>query len=340
MIQPGDGVNTLDSDAQSITVTKAETPKLTVTQPEEAGGTGSVNATAAHEYSADDGANWADCTEGQTLASGAYLIRVKAVGTALASDAQSVIITSFLPDAGGTEYVIDGRTVKTELDVSGETTPDVMVSGLDVEAAAQSAGEGAGATVTLSMSVETKSAEDAAEAGALIEIAPEESTLEFLEISVSKTVNGSTEALTETQGILEIIVPYKFKGKEYVTVYRYHNGAPEKLLKSDTKADGTYRLDKENGLIYIYTSRFSTYAIGYTQCYNLKGAIKFGSFTGKITVLLLDAQKTTIATYNSTPSGGVWNYSFTHIPKGTYYLSATWMDNGKQFSLERQISVK
>ena len=97
VVRSGDGSTTNDSDAQEISVGKAATPSLTVTQPSVIGGSGSVATTTAHEYSADDGTSWVDCEEGQTLAAGSYLIRVKASGTTLASDAQSVTIGEFDP---------------------------------------------------------------------------------------------------------------------------------------------------------------------------------------------------------------------------------------------------
>ena len=158
-------------------------------------------------------------------------------------------------------------------------------------------------------------------------------------IQLEKTVGSVTTEVDSTATVMEIVVPYSFKGKEFVTVYRYHDGAAGVLQESDTKADGTFRLDRENGLICIYTNKFSTYAIGYTQCYNLSGAVRYGRYTGEITISLLDEQRNTVGTCGSEMSGGVGSYSFTHIPKGAYYLSATWMENGRQVSLEKQINV-
>ncbi|MBO4914965.1 MAG: leucine-rich repeat protein, partial [Oscillospiraceae bacterium] len=93
----GNGSTTNDSDAQTITVGKAATPSLTVTQPSVINGKGTVATTTAHEYSADDGASWKDCEENQMFAVGSYLIRVKADGTTLASGAQSVTISEYDP---------------------------------------------------------------------------------------------------------------------------------------------------------------------------------------------------------------------------------------------------
>ena len=95
--QPGNGTTTIDSEAQTITVTKAATPSLTAAQPNTIGGTGSVPTTAAQEFSAD-GTAWTDCADETTgLAAGTYYVRVKAAGTVLASNTQSITINAYVP---------------------------------------------------------------------------------------------------------------------------------------------------------------------------------------------------------------------------------------------------
>ena len=96
VVKKGNGTTTVDSDAQTITVTKAETPDLTVTQPSVVGGNGTVATTIDHEYSNDNGSTWTDCTGNQEFAVGSYLIRVKANGTELASENQSVTIKAYI----------------------------------------------------------------------------------------------------------------------------------------------------------------------------------------------------------------------------------------------------
>ncbi|MDO4353157.1 MAG: InlB B-repeat-containing protein, partial [Clostridia bacterium] len=90
------GDTTLDSDAQTITVTKAETPKLDeldIKQPIDGRDKGSIEAKAGYEISKDGGKTYEDCTEGTTsLEPGTYYIRVKATGTVLASTAQEIVI--------------------------------------------------------------------------------------------------------------------------------------------------------------------------------------------------------------------------------------------------------
>ncbi|MBQ3378734.1 MAG: S-layer homology domain-containing protein, partial [Clostridia bacterium] len=102
VINPGNGTTTTDSAPQTITVTKADTPALTAAQPTTIGGTGTIPTTAAHEYSTD-GTTWTSCTgETANLAAGGYLVRVKASGNSLASDAQTITITEYtIPSSSG-----------------------------------------------------------------------------------------------------------------------------------------------------------------------------------------------------------------------------------------------
>ena len=119
------------------------------------------------------------------------------------------------------------------------------------------------------------------------------------------------------------------------------HGVAAALSESSSRADGTYRLDKENGFIYVYANRFSTYAIGYTQCYNIAGAIQYGDFTGDVTVSLLEGEDEKLTAYDTVSlSSGVGAYRFTHIPKGTYTLTAKWFEDTKEITLRQEIEVK
>ena len=94
----------MDSVAQTIEVTKAETPSLKVTQPTTVGGKGSISATTAHEYSTDN-ANWEACGENQELEAGKYYVRVAAKDTVLASNAQEITINAYsAPSKPGGSY--------------------------------------------------------------------------------------------------------------------------------------------------------------------------------------------------------------------------------------------
>lgn len=69
--------------------------------------------------------------------------------------------------------------------------------------------------------------------------------------------------------MLEIIISYD-TGRSGITLVRHHvdaNGKTEamSLAESMTGAGGTFYVDKDNRCIHIFASKFSTYAIGYTQ---------------------------------------------------------------------------
>ena len=76
--------------------------------------------------------------------------------------------------------------------------------------------------------------------------------------------------MSTTTNLMEIIIPYDMTGKSNITVYRNHGGSTTAFRQLSTRpvsgaaTDGTYYLDTTNHLIYVYTQKFSTYAIGYT----------------------------------------------------------------------------
>lgn len=94
----------------------------------------------------------------------------------------------------------------------------------------------------------------------------------FLDFNLMKTVEEKlgqkqTNKITDTNGVvLQIAVPYQSDKKDFV-VYRYHDGKVDAFEKLEVRAEET---DLKDGQFYvgdeyilIYTSKFSTYAIGY-----------------------------------------------------------------------------
>ncbi|MGM9573423.1 MAG: S-layer homology domain-containing protein [Hominicoprocola sp.] len=82
---------------QTIAITKAGTPNLTATQPSVINGKGSIPTTDFHEYSTNQ-ASWKPCAGKMTdLAPATYYVRVKARGTVLASTAQEITISEYVP---------------------------------------------------------------------------------------------------------------------------------------------------------------------------------------------------------------------------------------------------
>ncbi|MBP5655368.1 MAG: S-layer homology domain-containing protein [Clostridiales bacterium] len=141
VVKSGNGTTTIDSEAQQITVTQADTPELTAVQPAVIDGKGSIPTTDKHEFSTD-GTTYTACTgETADLAPGTYYVRTKASGNILASEPQEIEIKEFVagkedtPEAvfektdleggilsnvtAGMKYSLDGGT--EWLDITGTT---------------------------------------------------------------------------------------------------------------------------------------------------------------------------------------------------------------------------
>ena len=110
IMKSGNGTTTIDSDEQTITVTKAAKPALTPTLLTLTGGKGSIPTTAAHEFGTD-GMAWTPCTGAtENLDTGKYYVRVKANGTQLASETQEIDIFLYGDVNGDGKVDIDDIT--------------------------------------------------------------------------------------------------------------------------------------------------------------------------------------------------------------------------------------
>ncbi|SFW52390.1 hypothetical protein SAMN02910447_03449, partial [Ruminococcus sp. YE71] len=247
-----------------------------------------------------------------------------------------------VPTDGEINVTMPEGNVNSTITVS-KGTPDVAVGGLDDEAEAICKKSGA-KDVSVSMFVEIKTESDASNADKIRAIADPDMDLEFFDIRVESMADSVKKTMSKTNTVLEVVIPYSFKGREEVTLYRYHNGKAETLTESKSKKDGTYYFDKTNGYIYLFTDRFSTYAIGYFQCYSVTGIVKCGSFKGDATVTLLkkgengEELQSAQSILDLKESKGV--YTFEHIHKGKYILMTEWTDGGKTSVLREEINVK
>lgn len=207
-----------------------------------------------------------EAVSGQTTAQltaeteGNYLCRVTwPDGTALNSN----VVAYAPPDPGES---------KGEVEVKGDTPPVAV----DEDALKDLAGEiPAGQTVTVKLTVEKQETPADKEDIQGVVTGKKDDVL-YLDLSLLKTTahgDGAptTVAIPDTgDKVLEIAVDYDFTGKKDVTVYRKHGDDPaaalDKLTKKPTEAfaDGSFFADSANGKVYIYASKFSTYAIGYT----------------------------------------------------------------------------
>ena len=222
----------------------------------------------------------------------------------------------------------DGKT-ESKLEVVTEEGEKIgiAVGGLEEEAQAIREENPNAETVSVVMTVEYKSEEqieeEPEEAPAKnIQNSAQEKNLEFYEIKVEKTVDQATTILEETANILEIAIPYEKIHKRGLIVYSYHDDSVRTFTESDTKADGTFRVDKENKLIYVYANKFSTYAVGYTPYYRVQTALSLGSYTGKASVTIVsDADENITFTLNDADLN---NLVFPNVPKGQYTMTVTW----------------
>ncbi|MEA4895210.1 MAG: InlB B-repeat-containing protein, partial [Oscillospiraceae bacterium] len=138
-------------------------------------------------------------------------------------------------------------------------TPALTVGGLDDLAST----EKANITMTVTAKAEDKSSAEQLAIKKEVGGNPEGMYLDM-------TVKKGSDTLTSTANVLEIVIPFSFTGKTDVKVYRYHDVKAAALTKLTSKpatpfADGTFYLDTANGLIYVYASQFSTYAVTYAN---------------------------------------------------------------------------
>lgn len=98
------------------------------------------------------------------------------------------------------------------------------------------------------------------------------------ELTTSQTVDMYLDARLLCNGtsigssnntVLEIIIPYDFSSKNNIQVLRYHDGAASALTKLTSQpttdyVDGTWFDNVSTGQIFVYASKFSTYAFSYT----------------------------------------------------------------------------
>ena len=107
---PGNGITTIDSDIQKITVSKPDAPELTVVQPSVIGGKGSIATTDLQEYSTD-GESYEPCNGELTdLDAGTYYIRFYGAQGSLASESTTVVIKEFEPAKEDTPQAVLNKT--------------------------------------------------------------------------------------------------------------------------------------------------------------------------------------------------------------------------------------
>ena len=139
--------------------------------------------------------------------------------------------------------------------------------------------------------------------------------------------------------IMEIIIPCEYVNKHNLTVYSYHNNEVivfTEVDDYDSVINGTFIVDKDNQLVYVYTRSFSTYAIGYTPYYKLTADLSFGIFDGKVNVTLLDKNGDEAFKLEDVDAH---NVKFNEVAMGTYKAIVTWADADVTTSLSFNLSI-
>lgn len=188
-------------------------------------------------------------------------------------------------DLSGQDIFLPPDKTNSVLEVDREA-PDVVVGGLEQEAASIRKSEADGAAdvnVKVSMDVKpTSEAERPTAVQAIRQVArqslPQAKLDLILEIDVTKTLirSGAPEegSISRTANVLEIVIPYDMTGKAGIKVHRYHDagGDHEGALTfgelparpgAAERTDATFYLDRTNELIHVYARKFSTYAVSY-----------------------------------------------------------------------------
>jgi len=184
-------------------------------------------------------------------------------------DGKTVTMLCAIEKAGTTQTYTQNVTLPTAASNSSTLTvakdegvkelPRIVVGGLDELAE----NEKSNIFMTVTQKAEDKSN---AEQKTILVSAGGQSVGMYLEVTLK--TNGY--ALTEADNVLEIVIPYDFSAKSNVNVWRCHNGSAEKFTSLKTMptapyADMTFFADTQNGLLYIFAGKFSTYAVSYTQ---------------------------------------------------------------------------
>ena len=267
------------------------------------------------------------------------------------------------------EVKIEAAVTTGKKESEAEAPSAVVAGGMDEFAksfASESAESGSEITVTLEVQPQTEAALEQTESGAtqlnaIKELAgldepaavPAAQKLMLLDLSVFKTTTsadgGSDQEKVYTLSgdtnslVLEIVFSYETKGRGGFNMFRYHSddgsaekGAAFKLDKLGTcpargnLKDGTFFVG--NGFVAVYTDKFSTYAMTFTEGYTVTFHSNGGSAVTSQTVA--DGGKA-VKPANPTRNGYAFNewrlngsaYDFDSPVTSDITLTAAWTKN-------------
>ena len=239
---------------------------------------------------------------------------------------------------------VNGVTVTNIADVTGNVNSDITlpapntdsvldivssdksiaVGGLEQEASLIRQNEKVpdDVNVTVKMTVQAIAESDTDGSKAITSFAKDK-YIEFYNLSVEKTVGSVTTKMNTTQTVMEIVIPCSFTNKRELQVFTCDVGDVTATTESDSGAPGTYRVDTENGLIYIYTTSFATVALAYQPYFSVTSFLSLGSYTGNVSVKLEKESGNKIFELNDV---SVEDIAFKGVPRGTYTMTVQWVD--------------
>ena len=240
----------------------------------------------------------------------------------------ATLIVSATAD-GKQDLSLPGGKNESELKVNtdNEALFGIAVGGMDAEAAAIRQAENLGddTSVAVRMTVDAKTETTAKNAPSLATIRKSHN-LTYIDVTMEKAIDATVTVMNTSTNVMEIAVPYDYVAKRGVTVY-FTDGTVQTYKESDTHESGTIRVDKQTGMVYIYTNRFATFAIGYTPYYHVESTMDFGSYEGSVTVVLKNLADEKTYTLENVALSAI---DFADVPKGEYEMTITWEDGVTQ----------
>lgn len=204
-----------------------------------------------------------------------------------------------------TESTEGGKKIVATVEIKNDAA--ITVDGLHDAAKA----EDAQSTVELTLTVKHEAASDASAAQASIRKLQVNSkeTLNFLTVDLEKWVDGvlvsDAKDGNETKKVVAIKVDF-VTANRVINVYREHDGAAAKLKETNSTAkmeNGTFFVG--DGYVIIYTSQFSTYAIGSAEKTSSGGGHYYPS-APTITAVLTSKDSKSATDYTS----GIYGLTF------------------------------
>ena len=257
---------------------------------------------------------------------GTYLfIAPVGVYSIVAEDQQNVqtsMVTLYSDTTQST--VMSGGKTETHLNVDGDNSLGIAVDGLNREADSIRKNDNVpdGKSVSVVMTVESKTKTTASNAKSINSAAKNKSLI-FFDTKVEKTVDSTTTIMDKTTNVLEIAVPYSKVNKRGLAVYNSDSTGMRAFRQSTSKEEGTFYVDKEKDIVFIYSNHFSTFAIGYTPYYKVQSSASLGSFDGPVSVTVTSDDGTEVFSIENVEMDKI---NFNDIPKGQYTMNVTWMD--------------